>query len=96
LTSIIIPASVTTIGDTAFMNCSNLTLVTIERTAAAGITTIGFVAFGGTHATLRIEVPAGDVAAYKAGTNWSAANIVDRIHAIGCTDTNNPCGAPCE
>ena len=41
LTSIIIPAGVTTIGEMAFYNCSSLTSVTIP----AGVTSIGYVAF---------------------------------------------------
>ncbi|MCL2763019.1 MAG: leucine-rich repeat domain-containing protein [Treponema sp.] len=94
LTSITIPASVTSIGEEAFYECTNLTLVTVERTATAGITMIDINVFEYTHDDLRIEVPAGSVAAYKADDNWSEWE--DRIHAIGCTDANNPCGANCE
>ena len=42
ITSVIIPDSVTSIGDSAFYNCSNLTSVTIGN----GVTSIGSYAFG--------------------------------------------------
>jgi len=96
LTSITIPSSVTSINPNAFDFCTSLTRVTIERTAAMGITTLGTLVFNGTHTTLRIVVPAGSVAAYKAATNWNAATIVNRIHANGCTNTSNPCGVNCQ
>jgi len=91
LTSITIPASVTSIGMGAFSGCTGLANVTVLR--ADPITTLGQWVFGNTHADLRIEVPAGSVAAYKAGDNWSG--VANRIHAIGCTDMSNPCGEPC-
>ena len=76
LTSIEIPNSVTSIAVSAFANCLNLKTVTI---LAESLNSYGGGAFNGTHANLKIYVPAGSVATYKTG--WSAYQ--DRIFAIG-------------
>jgi len=94
LTSITIPNSVTSIDTWAFQNCTNLRLITLERTAAVGITQNGWEALENTHANLRIEVPVGSVSAYKAAGSW--VSYANRIHAIGCTNMNNPCGVNCQ
>ena len=50
-----IPASVTTIGDFAFYQCSGLTSLAIPVT----VTSIGFEAFGNCSNLLSINIPAG-------------------------------------
>ena len=98
LTNITIQNNKTMIDSEAFQNCRNLTLLTIVRTSAeAGIVNLLYTSvFNNTHADLRIVVPAGDVAAYKAAPNWNAAAIANRIHATGCTNTSNPCTVNCQ
>ena len=95
LTSIVIPSSVTSIDHYSFQGCTSLTSVTVERwmpdlAGTAQITTAGTNLFGSSsgqwNTALRIVVPAGSVAAYKAATNWSSSqNIRNRIHAVGCS-----------
>jgi hypothetical protein len=77
LAQIELPAGITSIDPAAFNGCSNLALVTCLATTPP---TLGRGVFGYTHSTLRIEVPAGSVDAYKAAENWSA--YADRIFAI--------------
>ena len=92
LTNITIPSSVTSIGSNVFQNSRNFISITLERTAAAGITTLANVnSFENTHADLRIQVPVGSVAQYRSGANWNDNAIRERIHAVNCTDTGNLC-----
>jgi surface protein len=74
LTSIDIPSSVTSIGNSAFYYCSGLTSVTINATTPP---TLGFSAFDYNATGRKIYVPSASVDAYKAATNWStyAADI---------------------
>jgi hypothetical protein len=53
LTSIIIPDSVTSIGESAFRGCSGLTSITIP----ASVTSIGYYAFYGCHGLTSIIIP---------------------------------------
>ena len=55
ITSIALPANVTSIGRYAFGNCSNLTSIEIP----AGVTSIGRYAFGNCSNLTSIEIPAG-------------------------------------
>jgi hypothetical protein len=77
LTQITLPSSLTSIGGYAFYNCTNLALVTC---LAETPPEVGRIVFYDNHATLRIEVPAGSVAAYKANENWR--EYASRIFAI--------------
>ena len=72
-----LPEVLTTIGDSAFGHCYRLALVTC---LAETPPTLGTDVFEYTQASLRIEVPASSVEAYKAATNWSA--YASRIFAI--------------
>ena len=54
LTSVSIPSSVVTIGESAFCACTYLTSVTI----GSGVTTIGYSAFNGCSGLTTIEIPA--------------------------------------
>jgi len=93
LTSITIPASVTSIEGHAFYGCVKLTTLTIQR-AAPSITTLGNTAsFQDTPYSMRIIVPTGSVLAYKAAENWNIR--ANQIHAVNCTDMNNPCTSNC-
>jgi hypothetical protein len=85
LTSIVIPDSVTSIGENAFSDCTNLTSIIMERVSPP---TLGSSVFEGTHATLRIIVPVGSAAEYRAAANWSADNVRNRIHSVGCALDN--------
>ena len=91
LTSVTIPNSVTSIGMSAFMNCTGLTSFTLERwmpdlADTARITTAGMYTFGtsGWNTALRIVVPVGSRAVYRAAANWSVQ--ANRFHAVGCTN----------
>ena len=55
ITSVYIPASVTKIGDKAFMNCSSLTTVTIEHDSQ--LKSIGKSAFSGCRSLTSFEIP---------------------------------------
>ena len=72
---VIISNSVTSIGDEAFRYCSGLTSVKCVRETPANL---GYNVFYGTHANLKIYVPAGSVDTYKAA--WTA--YADKIKAI--------------
>ena len=75
LTIVTIPNSVTSIGNDAFRACYGLTSVTCVRETPASL---GNNVFYNTHANLKIYVPAGSVADYKAA--WTA--YADKIKAI--------------
>ena len=57
MTSVFIPASVTSIGDQAFLNCNNLKNVTFE--VESQLTTIGGEAFARCYSLTSIDIPAG-------------------------------------
>ena len=87
LTSMTIPAGVTDIGGNAFNGCTGLTSITVLATTPP---TLGSSVFSSIPDTLRISVPAGSVAAYKAAGVWLGR--LGSIHAVGCerTTTCNP------
>jgi len=102
LTSVTIPNSVTSIGQNAFQNCTNLTLVTLERwrpdlADTARITTAWSQFLFGTstgewNIELRIEVPAGSAVVYREASGWNTImnnlnELRSRIHAVGCDNT---------
>ena len=73
LKSITIPASVTSIGNRAFENCSNLTTVLLEPTTPP---TLGIDVFFSTSSALKFYVKDGtgtyDLTKYTSATNWSS------------------------
>lgn len=73
LTEVKLPATLTSIGQYTFKDCSNLSFITIEATTPPSL---GANAFYGTNSTFKIYVPYSDdhsiLAAYQAATNWSA------------------------
>ncbi|MDR3341535.1 MAG: leucine-rich repeat domain-containing protein, partial [Treponema sp.] len=78
IVSVILPNSVTSIGNSAFSNCTSLATVTVRRTDIL-LTTLDSLAFSGCPLTA-IYVPAGSVDAYKAASGWSAyAGIIEAM-----------------
>jgi hypothetical protein len=78
LALISLPEGITSIGFIAFSYCTSLALVTCLAITPPRL--VSSDVFTYTHSTLRIEVPAGSVDAYKAAENWS--EYADRIFAI--------------
>lgn len=74
---ITIPGNVTNIGDYAFYNCLNLSIVIMESITPP---TLGEQAFYDTHVELKIYVPAESLDVYKNASGWS--DHKDRIFAI--------------
>jgi len=80
LTTVVLPSTITSIGMSAFSGSSALTRLTVRAVAPPAL---GNSAFGSTPpAALQIRVPAASVNTYKATTNWSAANVANKIAAI--------------
>ena len=77
VTSITIPASVTSIGNDAFAGCINLETVVVERETPATLSTN---VFDSCHSNLKIYVPADSVNAYKSASGWST--YASRIFSI--------------
>lgn len=86
LTSVFIPAGVTSIGDGAFDGCANLTKVYLEE--AADLATIGKYAFRGTSALGAIDLSATKVTSVAEGTFYNSGIVtaalgnVDEIAAL--------------
>ncbi|MBO7456511.1 MAG: leucine-rich repeat protein, partial [Paludibacteraceae bacterium] len=82
LTSITIPNSVTTIGGSAFRDCSSLTSITIPST----VTTIGGSAFKNCTSLTSITIPSGVTVigsyAFDECSNLASANIPDGVTLI--------------
>jgi hypothetical protein len=93
LTNITMPNGVTTIGSDAFSNCSALTSIIFEGTTPPALNSAGV--FHNTHVDLRIYLPAGSAAAYRAAANWNADNVRSRIHSVGCGLPNAAAGEQC-
>ena len=68
VTSITLPSGVTSIGTSAFYDCSALMKLTV---LASTPPTLNSNSLSNVPATCSIRVPAGSVAAYKAAPNWS-------------------------
>ena len=84
ITSITIPGSVTTIGDSAFRDCSNLTSVTCEPTTPPSL---GIGAFRGTSSSLEIYVECDSVVAYRTASGWD--NYSSKIFSADENCENN-------
>ncbi len=79
LTSVIIPASVTSIGAQAFYGCSSLEKVIILNKSKA--VTLGSEAFTKTYDKLKICVPEELYDTYTTATNWSGyASRLDKLY----------------
>ena len=92
LTSVVIPDSVTAIGMQAFDRCTALTSLAIHAPTPP---TLAGSALLNTHADLRIIVPAGSAALYRAAANWNANGVRNRIHSVGCDEDNAAVGSEC-
>jgi hypothetical protein len=79
LTSVIIPDSVTSIGDDPFGNCESLTAITMGASNSAYSTAAG-VLFNKSHTTL-VQYPAG-----KAGSSYTIPNSITSV-GIGAFDS---------
>ena len=90
LQSIVVPNSVTSIGDGAFQGCSYLKNVQITNGDVTNLTALGKDGFLGTHSSLCIIVPQDALKAYKEAANWSSYaskifadnNIVDNAYLV--------------
>ena len=81
LTSLTLPASITSIGDCAFFNCSGLTSLNLP----AGITEIGSYAFDGCSGLTSLTLPAGIT---KIGDSafWSCSGLTSLTLPAGITE----------
>jgi hypothetical protein len=91
LASVTIGSGVTSIGEDTFRNCASLTTVNFEGNTPP---TIGGSVFLNTHSTLRILVPATRASVYRAAANFSATDVRNRIHSVGC-QLDNPTSGGC-
>ena len=81
--SVVIPDSVTSIGDGAFLLCNNLTIVSIGN----NVTSIGAVAFGYCKALTNIEIPNNVLSignsAFEGCSSLTSITIPDKVTSIG-------------
>ena len=82
ITSVVIPKSVTSIGESAFLNCTALTSITME---SATPPTIATTTFSGVPETCAITVPTASTTAYKSATNWSSRGAHIQEVVVGYT-----------
>lgn len=80
LTSVTIPASVTSIDDAAFNGCSALTEITCKAIASP---TCGTDVFKGVDKSIPLYVPKGSVIKYKAADVWRDFVIIREIAEAG-------------
>lgn len=80
LESVEIPASVESIGATAFFSCSNLSSVTVLATTPPTLEADNVFDPYTELSPLKIYVPSASVSTYKAATNWS--EYANEIYAI--------------
>jgi hypothetical protein len=90
LTSVTIPASVTSIGDSAFQDCSGLTSVTI----GSGVTTIGEYAFDGCSSLTSVTIP-DSVTSIRGSAFAGCSNLVSLSIGSGITSIGNEAFAGC-
>lgn len=88
LTSVVIPSSVTSIGNNAFYFCGRLTSVTV---LAVTPPSLGSYVFYGNASGRKIYVPCASVDAYKAAEGWSAY-ASDIVGIAPCDNGSNPGG----
>jgi uncharacterized repeat protein (TIGR02543 family) len=83
ITSVDIPASVTSIGDSAFSTCTNLSAVTLH----SGLKTIGKNAFYNNATLASVDIPASvtviDNSAFSGCTSLSAVTLQSGLKTIG-------------
>ena len=77
LEDVVLPETVTSIGQQAFYNCSNLVEINLKNPTPPSF---GASALNGCSALTHIYVPADSVEAYKTASGWSSyANIISAI-----------------
>ena len=83
ITSIIIPDTVTSIGNYAFMGCSGLTSIDIP----SGVTSIGYAAFSGCSGLTSIDIPSGVTSiedyAFNGCSGLTSIDIPSGVTSIG-------------
>ena len=88
LSSVILPDSVTSIGDTAFRNCSNLTSINIPY----GVTSIETNTFTGCSSLTEITIPDSVTligeSAFEGCSNLTSVTIPDSVTTIGSSAFN--------
>ena len=90
ITKLVIPSSVTSIGDWAFCNCSGLTSVTISE----GVTSIGSSAFSFCCSLTSVAIPSSvmSIGSYAFGGSYGLSSVtVDEGN--GVYDSRNNCNA---
>ena len=91
LESVTIPATITSIGDSAFVNCIVLTSLTSEATTPP---TLGENAFAGVDKSIPLYVPGESIALYQAADQWKEFYNIQAIGSpsgiVDVNDTSTP------